>query len=330
VTFGNKDTEMDAQQFFEEWEKELFVPVRICEDDTLNQAEHARLLPLWQAAQPLSESQKKLIGYIQAIRECNWRLETAVWDLLRAIGTEGTTGLLHGHGASITEDRWKKMWAYYLTLRNWLSKPCYGPVGYAILLKMCDPSGEVQQRIVSMLGERTELKEFYVERLCLWFDWTAVGGMFDDHSAMGTAHTGAVAAVEQKIKELNPDGGILPWIAEDGQGHTEPCHHKAFRRYDIIISSIGAGKWRAVIPERKTDGLDLIRMHDSFIGVIETWLSDRQGIGEDKEENISVRVHELLGEKTSAKVFLSSFLCSLLRLQRHRVQKHLEKRGIKQ
>jgi len=147
---------------------------------------------------------------------------------------------------------------------------------------------------------------------------------------MGTAHTGAVAAVEQKIKELNPDGGILPWIAEDGQGHTEPCHHKAFRRYDIIISSIGAGKWRAVIPERKTDGLDLIRMHDSFIGVIETWLSDRQGIGEDKEENISVRVHELLGEKTSAKVFLSSFLCSLLRLQRHRVQKHLEKRGIKQ
>jgi len=305
----------------EEWEEELLHKTRVNGLVGSSDEVHARLRGLWESARPLTEGQKGVIGYIRTIRECNWRLEQSVWDLLGAIGSGNTTGLLYGHNLSLTDDRWQKLWAYYVNLQNWLPKS-FDPGGYAALLKTCDPTGQTQQHILRMLGDRTELKELYVKRLCLWLDWTVLGGMFDLDSSRGVTHTAAVVATEGRIQALDPDGEILPWIQEDGQGHTELCHHKAFRRYDIIISSIGAGKWRAAMPERSTSGRDLVEMHDRFIHAVENWV---QGTPPDPGADEEWKIHKLLGHMNAPKRFLAAFLVAILVAQRGNVRAHIQK-----
>lgn len=140
-------------------------------------------------------------------------------------------------------------------------------------------------------------------------------------TAQGIAHSPAVAAVEQEIKKLAPNSDILPWIEHDGDGQLEPCHHKAFHRYEIIISSIGAGKWRATMPERMTDGFDRADMIEPFIVALGTWLHGRPPTDESGQ-----RIHQLLGERDGTKSFLASYLHSLLRALQRGARQKAEKR----
>ena len=127
--------------------------------------ELARLTALWQSCQPLDELAGRLLDQIKALEICNWRLEESILDLCAAIGRKRPSDQRIGHLASVTDERWRKVWAYYATLRNWVPRDV--PAGYRALLQAVEPEEAFQNRILTMLGDRTALKELYIERFCL-------------------------------------------------------------------------------------------------------------------------------------------------------------------
>ena len=307
----------------EVWEQEVLARHRWGQHGDRATDEHKRLKRLWEAAQPPSENCNSIIEQIAALEICNWNLEESILALCGAIGTKEPTTLSIGHLASVSEERWNRVWAYYLTLRNWL--PSEGRSGYEFLLKKCDPENKIQNHIVSMLGNRDELKELYVERLCLCLEYW-LGGLLPTESAQLKAHSAAILSVENEIRRLNPVSKILNAVELEGDGRLQPCNHKAFRRYDIIISSIGAGKWRAVMPMRGTNGFERAATLERFLLPIEAWIDSRSKKGESKDDELFYKIHSLLGKPDNVKLFLASLLVSFLRAQQLAAQKRAESR----
>jgi hypothetical protein len=276
--------------------------------------ELSRLRQLRQAAQPLEESAQGIINQILGLEICNWNLEASILELCGAIGKKEPAKVPIGHMISISEERWRKVWAYYLVLSDWL--PHDAPNGHATLLGICDPDQVIQKYIAGMLGERTPLKEFYVERfrLCLEF-W--LGGYPPADSARMKAHKVAVSVLDEEIKKLDPEGQIVHEAAMQGEGdgRLQPCSHKAFRRYDMIISSIGAGKWRAAMPRRGTDGLERSEVVERYLVPIEAWIDGRSKPDGSENTQIFEQINNRLGKADATKRFLASLLVSLLRSQ---------------
>jgi len=306
----------------EAWEEEVFFGHRWGPHGEKAGEEHARLKKLWEAAQPFPTDYQKTLDDIVALEICNWNLEESILELCSAIGEKQPTSIPIGHMASISEDRWRQVWAYYLTLRNWL--PCLGAHGHEALLRQCDPDGAIQKHILGMLGERTDLKELYVERVChcLVF-W--LGGYYADGSAQRVGHDAAVSAVEEEIRRHDPEGQILNTMKEEGNGRLQPCGHKAFRRYDIILSSIGAGKWRGAMPMRGTDGFDRVANLEKYLSPIEDWIEGPASPG--GEGALAEDIRSRLGETEGAKVFLAALLASLLRSDQLAARQRAESRS---
>ncbi len=86
-----------------------------------------------------------------------------------------------------------------------------------------------------------------------------------------------------------------------------------FRRYDIIISSVGAGKWRGAMPRRGTDGFERAALLEEYLGPIERWVDG--GAAEEAAGDVAQRIRDLLAERDDVKIFLASLLASLLRAQ---------------
>ena len=184
---------------------------------------------------------------------------------------------------------------------------------------------EVQQHISDMLGERNELKELRVERFCLHFElWLdgLPGGDLPHKKALDAA----AAAIDAEIERVAPNDefehaerGFASRMRMSDNGQLHPCHHKLFRRYDIIISSIGAGKWREAIPYRGTDGSGRADLADQYLDPIDAWI---EGTVEQADE--AAKIHELLGERDDVKVFLASLMVSLTRPQQGLARKWAE------
>ncbi len=317
------DIELNKQ---EKWEQEIFARHRWGRHGERAKEEHARLKKFWEAAQPLDESCKAILEQIISLEICNWNLEESIVALCAAIGAKKPTTLKIGHMASMTEERWKKVWAYYLTCRNWIS---YGVrSGYEALLKMCDPDMVVQNHVLEMLGEKSELKQLYVERLCLCLEFMA-GGQFSNDLAPAMSHHAAVLAIEREIKKRDPEGGGLRGFLFDEKYNTYAglslCHHKLFRRIDIILSSIGEGAWRATMPMRGTTGFERAETLEKLLLPIEHWIKGEES-AETKKDELSEKIHALLGETDNAKLFLASLLVSLLRSQQLYAKKLAESR----
>lgn len=293
------------------WEREVLARHRWGRHGDVAEEELARLRKLREAAGPLDGKCEAVIEQIVALEICNWNLEESVLALCGAIGAKEPAELGMGHLASVTDERWKKVWAYYLALRNWL--PAEGKSGYGALLRACDPGGEIEGHIRSLLGPRDELKELYVERLCLCLEFW-LGGFFPAESGQMTALGAAVAALEAKIKERDAGGEILDAFALGGDGKLQPCHHKMFRRYDIIISSVGAGKWRAAMPRRGTDGFERAALLEEYLGPIERWVDGAAAEGAAGGD-VAERIQNSLAERDDVKIFLAALLASLLRAQ---------------
>ncbi len=293
------------------WEREVLARHRWGRHGDVAKGELARLRKLREAAGPLGRRGEAVTEQIVALEICNWNVEESVLALCEAIGTQEPAELPIGHLASVTEERWKKVWAYYLTLRDWL--PSEGKSGYGVLLRTCDPDGVIEGHVRSLLGERDGLKELYVERLCLNLAFW-LGGYFSGGSAQGEAYRAAAAALEAKIAEREPEAKGLDVFDLEGAGGWGPCHHKAFRRYDIIISSVGAGRWRAVMPRRGTDGFERADLLDEYLGPMENWI-EGAGAEEVPAGGVAERIYESLGERDNVKIFLASLLASLLRAQ---------------
>jgi hypothetical protein len=303
------------------WEHEVLARHRWGRHGDAAKDELARLRKLREAAGPLGRRGEAVMEQIVALEICNWNVEESILALCVAIGAQEPTDLPIGHLASVTEERWKKVWAYYLALRDWLPSGVNG--GYRLLLRACDPDGVIEGHVRSLLRDRDGLKELYVERLCLNLAFW-LGGFFPEGSAPGEAYRAAAAAVEAKIKEKEPEAKFLDVFDVEGAGGWGPCHHKAFRRYDIIISSVGAGKWRAVMPRRGTDGFERAALLEEYLAPIEGWAGG--AAEEEAAGDVAERIYESLGERDNVKIFLASLLASLLRAQQLYARKLAERR----
>ena len=297
-------------------------------DDHRGSQQLEELRELWKSAQPFDPSSRRIVEQIRSVEICNWNLERSILALCGAIGKKEPTPLPIGHMSSVCEERWRKLWAYYYTLRNWL--PHGLPSGYQIVLGMCDPESVVQNHIMRMLGEGNDLKKLYVLRFCLCLErW--LGGYPGGESPQMKAHDAAVSAVEEEIRKRDPHREVVPESAliADGDGRLEPCNHKAFRRYDIILSSIGSGTWRAAMPVSGVDGFDRAATLEKYLSPIESWIRGvRPEVGDEANELIG-RIYSLLGGRDPVKVFLASLLVSLLRSQQLAAVKLAETRAKK-
>ncbi len=254
--------------------------------------ELARLQRLRQPVPPLGPPHSVVLEQILALEICNWRLEGSILMLCRAIGEGAPARLAIGHLASLSEERWRAVWAYDLTLRAWLRGE--GPSGYHPLLSSCDPEGKTRSHVLGFLGERDRLKELYVERFCLLLEYW-LGGSAPQDSPQTQAHAAAVTAVEEEIARLAPDRDILRAMEGDGDGKLQPCHHKAFRRYDIILSSIGCGSWRAAMPVRGTDGLERAETLETLLSPLRVWAGVDRRDGAATDAALEERARLLLG-----------------------------------
>lgn len=304
------------------WEREVLARHRWGRHGDVAKDELARLRKLREAAGPLGRRCEAVIEQIVALEICNWNVEESTLALCKAIGAKEPAELPIGHLASVTDDRWKTLWAYFLALRSWL--PSAGNNGYRVLLRTCDPDGAVEAHVRTLLGERDEVKELYVERLCVNLAFW-LGGFLPDGSPQRETYQAAVAALEAKIKEREPEAKELDVFDVEGAGGWGPCHHKAFRRYDIIISSVGAGKWRGVMPRRGTDGFERAALLEEYLGPIERWV-DGAGAEEAAGGGAAERIYDSLGERDNVKIFLASLLASLLRAQQLFARKLAESR----
>lgn len=320
-----------------EWERELLAEHRWGRprkwfpehpewwDDKRLSYEHTHLKELWDKVQPLSQQNKDILNAILILEICNWNLEESILDLCKAIGKKQAPQLRIGHNYSITEERWRGVWAYYLTLQKWLpsSRPF---TGYDTLLNVCDPKGEIQNHILELLGEGNELKQLYVKRFCLNLEYW-LRGRYHEGSPQLKAYNAAVEMLDGEIAQLDSDPEILEWMRVDGKGvWIEICHHKAFRRFDIFISSIGSGKWRGAIPYRGTDGIERAETLEKYLFPIVVWTTGSRTSDNPPDEAFFERIQKLLGEHDDVKVFLASLLVSLLRSQQIAARKRAENR----
>jgi len=313
----------ESSTSLEVWEEELLAQHRWGQHGDRAVRELSKLRKLWDSIQPVDDSTKGIAFQIASLEICNWNLEESILTLCRAIGNKRPSEMGIGHGASMTEDRWREIWAYYCALRNWLPSPIGN--GYGLLLREYDSDRAIQDHVADLLGDRNELKELYVMRLCLCLDYW-LGGCHkrEQYSSQKTAHTGAVTAVEQEIKQRDHDNDILSVFQLEGDGKLNPCHHKLFRRLDIIISSIGVGRLFGAMPMRGTDGYDRADLLETYLSPIELWLNNR---GQDRmNKGVSGAIISSLGERDDTAVFLASLLVSLLRSQQIAARQRAESR----
>ncbi|UCC67074.1 MAG: hypothetical protein JSV79_07960, partial [Armatimonadota bacterium] len=307
----------------EGWEEEVFAQHRWGSREEEAAEEHARLRDLWKAAQPLTPVGRSVVDGIVALEICNWNLEESILELCAAIGAERPPGFAIGHLGSVSEERWKTVWAYYLAVRDWLLRK--EPGGYAALLGTCDAEQKIRTHVSALLGEMDDLKELYAERFCLCLEFW-LGGMHGQERVWTRAHEAAVSRIEEEIKKLDPTGQILGAMHLHGDGRLQPCNHKAFRRYDIIISSIGAGEWRAAMPMRGTDGIERATLVEKYLSPIEAWVHGRGRERRAGAGELFDRVYEALGEADDFRLFSASLLVSLLRSQQLAARKRGESR----
>jgi hypothetical protein len=304
----------------EPWEREVLFAHRWGQHgEECVAVELARLQRLRQAVPPLSPPLSVVLEQILALEICNWRVEGSILMLCRAIGEGAPARLPIGHLASVSEERWRAVWAYYLTLRAWLRAEAAS--AYLPLLSSCDPQGKTRPHVLGLLGESDRLKELYVERFCLLLEFWLGGGAPETE-----AHAAAVAAVEEGIARLARESDILHAMQGDGDGKLQPCHHKAFRRYDIILSSIGCGAWRGAMPVRGTDGLERAETLEGLLSPLRAWAEIDRGDEAQRDPALEERAHLLLGPRDDTKVFLVALLESLLHAQQLAARQRAEAR----
>jgi len=221
---GKKETIQD-------WEKEIladhrwgrlktwFPMNRISLDNETISSELSDLKTLWNKIQPLNQAIEDILESIIALEICNWNLEKSIISICKAIGEKKSPTITIGHLKSITNERWKKVWAYYLALCKWLAKEITS--GFDIIHDFCDPGGMVMENVSTLLGERNRLKELYVERLCLLFEFWIGGYYFLEKHPQMIAHHAAVKAIEKEIFKKDPKSLILNAMKVEASHHLQ-------------------------------------------------------------------------------------------------------------
>jgi hypothetical protein len=275
-----------------------------------------KLDELWENAQPMTDDELYSVSQITWLSRCNWNLEPSINSLIEAIGEGERAKLRIGHNYSITKDRWNKVWAYYLTLKQWLHvQGRY--TGIPTLLDYCDPEHIIKSRVVGLLGKKTKLKALYVELFSYFLEFQLMGKNHPDDSAKNMATKAAVQSLINDVKKFEYDKMILasvqinPETLSEGKLRWyEVCHHKFFRRCDIILSSIGENEWRGTFKERGSERKKLRELLLRYSQILDSWVSNSSGADE-----LMTTLHKSLGKQTSKKIFQVSFLNAFLKGQ---------------
>jgi len=221
----------------------------------------------------------------------------------------------------MTPERWRIIWAYYLSLRSWLGGKAGESV--AVVPAAADPDRNVRSLVLQYLGEKDELKELYVERFSLTLlRWLHE---YQPDTVPMKALRAAAAVLDAEIARRDPEHGVLPEIVlqNDGDGRLNQCNHKLFRHYDLIISSIGARRWRAAMGRRGTDGHERAALLERYLAPILAWIE-----GQDQPTNgLGPEIARRLGTRDDTKIFLAALLVSLLRSQQLAARSLAERRG---
>ena len=307
----------------EQWEQEVLAGHRWQQlgDDTAT-IEIKQLRGLRAAVGNLSSEQQSILAQVIGPEICNWALFETISRVCSIIGsgepdTKGT-----GHIATVTPERWRKIWAYYLACRQWLARQARPGAGYQAMLELCDPQGSIQHHVERLLGQRDSLKELWLERFCVCLE-----AWLDDLPPQGQPRKlsleVAARSLEKRILQEESQPRVpFDMIRLDDHSILQPCHHKLFRRYDIILSSIGDGQWRKSMPVCGTDGLDRADKLEPCLSALEQWLAAEQATASPASD-----LHARLGQPDSFKRFAVALLVSLLRAQqisaRRKAMKHL-------
>ena len=285
-------------------------------DEEIKTKETQKLNELWKKAQPMTNKQLYAVHQITWLSRCNWNLEPSIKSLIEAIGKGENANIRIGHNNSITEDRWKKAWAYYFTLKKWL--PIQGRyTGIPVLLDFCDLNKAIQSHITDLLGKKTTLKELYVELFSYSLEFHLLGRHPDDKAKI-FATKAAVDFLINEVKKNDYDEMILAAVqinaevpSEGKLSWYEVCHHKFFRRCDIILSSIGENEWRGSFKEKGSDREELQELLLRNSLALEAWISNQ-----DINDEFTKNYKELLGKQTHEKLFQVSLLNAFLKGQR--------------
>lgn len=292
----------------EQWEREL------CAAHRWGQPRHGEriviekthLRAMWDIIAPGDRPSAALLEQIIALEVCNWNLESGVLALCGAIGSNEPAHCAIGHLSSCTEERWRKIWAYYLALLDWL--PHEESRGISALMSVCDAMGTIADHVSDLLGEVTPLKTLFVERFALTLEcW--LHGLHDAPSDSRRGSGAAIERLEADIRAVDHDAQLLEAVSHPAG--LFPCHHKLFRRYAIILSSIGVGKWRGAMPVSGDGPRERARTVESLLQPVEAWLA---GVPPPDAQQHAMLFHAL-GKPTPSRRFLAAFLCSLLRSQ---------------
>jgi len=284
-------------------------------DEEIKTKETQKLYKLWNKSQPMTDEELYAVRQITWLSRCNWNLEPSIKSLIEAIGKGENSNIRIGHNYSITKERWKRAWAYYLSLKKWL--PIQGRyTGLTVLLEFCDPNKGIQSHIVELLGKKTKLKELYVELLCYFLEFQLMGRHPDDSTKI-LAINAAIEFLNNEVKKYDYDEMILaavqinPEVQSEGKLRWyEICHHKFFRRCDIILSSIGENEWRGTFKEKSSDREELKAFLLGYSLTLEAWISNQ-----DINDEFTINIHELLGKQTTKKLFQVSLLNAFLKGQ---------------
>ncbi|NHJ50009.1 MAG: hypothetical protein FK733_19610 [Asgard group archaeon] len=306
---SNKDKTKQAES---EWKQAINW---FYSNEDIKMKETSKLNKLWKNAQPMTENELYLVRQISGLSRCNWNLEESIKSIIEAIGKEERATIRIGHNHSITNNRWKKAWAYYLSLKNWL--PTISRyTGFPVLLEFCDPDNVNQKHVENLLGKQTELKILYVELFAIFLEANLMG-RYSEESAKMIATKTTVESLIHEVKKHGYDEMILAAVQTNPETHSEGklswyevCHHKFFRRCDLTISSIGENKWRGTFKERSSEGKEIQELLLRYSSAMEAWISNKDVIDEFIISNI-----ELLGKKSPKKIFQVNLLNAFLKGQ---------------
>ncbi|MDY7010959.1 MAG: hypothetical protein SVV80_09450 [Planctomycetota bacterium] len=307
----------------EEWKREVMAAHRwrcLGEDAAKNETD--RLDAFRAAAGSLTPMQQAVLAQVIGPEICNWALFETISRVCSIIGRGQPDSQGTGHIATVTPERWRRIWAYYLTCRQWLAVAVRPVSGYRALLELCDPQGIIQRHIEQLLGQRDRAKELYVERFCICLE-----AWLDDLPGQGRPRRLALEAAARSLEEHilaveSPPRVPFDMIRLDDHSILQPCHHKLFRRYDIILSSIGDGKWRKSMPKRGTDGASRADELEPYLDALEHWVGGDESAADHSPAS---DLYPRLGQPDNFKRFAVALLASLLRAQQITARNKAEK-----
>ncbi|MFW9940848.1 MAG: hypothetical protein ACFFFT_07395 [Candidatus Thorarchaeota archaeon] len=296
-------------------------------DEETKTREVEKLKKLWEEAQPMTDKELYAVRQITWLSRCNWNLRPNIKSLIEAIGKGENANMRIGHNYSITNERWKKAWAYYFSLKKWL--PVQGKyTGLPILLDFCDPNKAIQSHIIDLLGKKTKLKELYIELFSYSLEFKLMGRHPDDSKKI-LATNAAVELLINEVKKHDYDERILaavqinPELLSEGKlVWYEICHHKFFRRCDIILSSIGENKWRGTFIEKSTETEELQDLLLRYSLTLDTWISNQNA-----DDEFTISNHALLGKQTNKKLFQVSLLNAFLKGEMEKLNQYKQRRS---